>query len=105
METIERPTILVVDDTPEVLGLMSGLLREHYRVRVAPDGENALRIARAEPRPDLVLLDVMMPGMDGFEVCRRLKADRRTREIPVIFLTARTEVADEQEGFDAGGVD
>jgi putative two-component system response regulator len=100
-----RPTVLIVDDTPDNLALMSALLREHYRSKVATTGEKALRIAASEPRPDLILLDVMMPGMDGYEVCRRLKAAPATAGIPVIFLTARSEIEDEQRGFDAGAVD
>jgi putative two-component system response regulator len=101
----ERPVILVVDDTPENLTLMTGLLKETYKVKVAINGEKALRIAQADPPPDLVLLDIMMPGMDGYEVCRRLKADGRTRDLPVIFLTALTDVADEQKGLELGAVD
>ncbi|MBX3172019.1 MAG: SpoIIE family protein phosphatase [Candidatus Eremiobacteraeota bacterium] len=101
----ERPSILVVDDTPDNLSLMSGLLKEDYQVKVAPSGERALRIASSDKPPDLILLDVMMPEMDGYEVCRRLKDDERTREIPVVFLTAKSEVADETLGFSLGAVD
>ncbi|NYZ16694.1 two-component system response regulator [Azospirillum sp. RWY-5-1] len=101
----ERSVVLVVDDTPENLTVMGALLREDYRVKVAPNGERALRIARSDGPPDLILLDVMMPDMDGYEVCRRLKADPQTRDIPVIFLTARTEERDEQEGLALGAVD
>ena len=99
------PTLLVVDDTPANLELMYGLLKDAYRVIVAPSGERALRRAAAERRPDLVLLDIMMPGMDGYEVCRRLKADARTADIPVIFLTAKAEVDDETLGLSLGAVD
>lgn len=102
---IERATILVVDDTPDNLSLMSGLLKDDYQVKVAPSGERALRIASSEKPPDLVLLDVMMPEMDGYEVCRRLKAEEKTRDIPVVFLTAKSEVADETLGFSLGAVD
>jgi putative two-component system response regulator len=98
-------TILVVDDTPENLSLMGGLLRDQYRVKVANSGEKALRVARGEDQPDLILLDIMMPGMDGYEVCRQLKADPATRAIPVIFLTARTDPDDERKGLDLGAVD
>ncbi len=101
----EVPTILVVDDTPANLSLMTGLLRDAYKVKAAIDGEKALRIAQARPAPDLILLDIMMPGMDGYEVCRRLKADPATRDIPVIFLTAKTGVEDEKMGLDLGAVD
>jgi putative two-component system response regulator len=95
----------VVDDTPDNLALMAGLLKEHYRVRLANDGPKALQLAaRADP-PDLILLDVMMPGMDGFAVCRELKADERTRDIPIIFLTALSEAVDEEFGLAMGAVD
>ena len=101
----QQATILVVDDTPENLELMSGLLKDHYRVRVANNGERALRLAVADPQPDMVLLDVMMPGIDGYEVCRRLKADPATALIPVIFLTAKAEIEDERRGLSLGAVD
>ena len=101
----ERQSILVVDDTPENLTLMHGLLRERYHVKVAQNGERALQLAAADPVPDLILLDVVMPGMGGFETCRRLKANARSAPIPVIFLTSRSETEDEQQGFDAGAVD
>lgn len=104
-DSVDRQTILVVDDTPENLALMHGLLRGRYRVKVARSGERALQVVAADPVPDLILLDVEMPGLRGFDVCRRLKADARTAQIPVIFLTARAEIADEQAGFDAGAVD
>ncbi len=107
-DMLDRPDqslVLVVDDTPENLELMSGLLLGTYRVKVASNGAKALRIAAAEPQPDLILLDIMMPEMDGYEVCRRLKADPLTADIPVVFLTAKTEQADEQQGFDLGAVD
>lgn len=98
-------TILVVDDTPDNLRLMGALLKDRYRVKVARDGMRGLEIAAALPQPDLILLDIMMPEIDGFEVCRRLKEDPHTRNIPVIFLTAKSEVTDEQQGFDLGAVD
>ncbi|AIQ51938.1 response regulator [Paenibacillus sp. FSL R7-0331] len=99
-----RPVILVVDDTPDNIALLSGLLKECYKVKVATNGEKALQIAKAAP-PDLILLDIMMPGMDGYETCRRLMQDEVLREIPVIFLTAKEEVEDENKGFDSGAVD
>jgi putative two-component system response regulator len=99
------PTVLVVDDTPDNLELMVGLLRDSYRVIVANAGERALRLAQGPLKPDLILLDVMMPGLDGYEVCRRLKAEPATRDIPVIFLTARTDVEDETHGLALGAVD
>lgn len=100
-----KPTLLVVDDTPENLQLMNALLRDLYSVRVATRGEAALDLALREPRPDLILLDVMMPGIDGYETCRRLKSDHRTSDIPVIFLTAMNQESDQEEGFRCGCVD
>ncbi len=101
----EKATILVVDDTPDNLSMMSNLLKEDYHVKVANGGEKALQVAMSDSPPDLILLDIMMPGMDGFEVCRRLKRDPQTQNIPVIFLTAKSEVADEQKGLELGAVD
>ena len=98
-------TLLIVDDVPANLGVVVDSLDEHgLRVLVAQDGEEGLRRA-ALVRPDLILLDVMMPGIDGFEVCRRLKADAATRDIPVIFMTALADTANKLAGFAAGGVD
>jgi putative two-component system response regulator len=105
MSEDSRPTILVVDDTPDNLKLMSGLLKDLYRVKIANGGEKALAIASSETPPDLILLDIMMPGIDGYEVCKRLKADRATRDIPVIFLTAMSGSEDEEVGLKMGAVD
>jgi DNA-binding response OmpR family regulator len=98
-------TILIVDDTPTNLGLMVGHLEtQGYRVLIAQDGEEGLQ--RAElTRPDVILLDVMMPGLGGVEVCHRLKSSSRTREIPVIFMTSLTDTRDKVAGFAAGAVD
>jgi putative two-component system response regulator len=104
-ESAEKPVVLVVDDTPENLTLMSLLLKDLYRVKVATSGPAALRIMEKVPRPDIVLLDIMMPEMDGYEVLRRLQADPATRSIPVICLTAKTAVEDEKMGLDLGAVD
>ncbi|MBK7676373.1 two-component system response regulator [Accumulibacter sp.] len=101
----DKATVLVVDDTPDNLSLMSALLKNSYKVKVANHGDKALRIATSATPPELILLDVMMPDIDGYEVCRRLKANPRTRDIPVIFLTARSEVEDEQKGLALGAVD
>ena len=97
--------ILIVDDTPANIKVLHNLLREDYALSVATSGAGALEIAFSDERPDLVLLDVMMPEMDGHEVCRRLKADSRTRDVPVIFVTAMSEVEDETKGFALGAVD
>ncbi len=100
----ERPTILVVDDAPANLTLLSGLLSPRWRVQLAPSGMKALELVRRQA-PDLIVLDVMMPDLDGYEVCRQLKADARTREIPVLFLTALSQPEDETRGFASGGAD
>jgi putative two-component system response regulator len=99
------PTILVVDDTPSNISVLSEILRGDYRVLAAINGAQALKIARGEPPPDLILLDVMMPGMSGHEVCQQLKAESSTRKIPVIFVTAMNQVEDETRGFALGAVD
>jgi putative two-component system response regulator len=104
-DDIEKATILVVDDTAYNQALMNNLLKKYYTVKIAESGEKALMIAQSEPHPDLILLDIMMPIMDGYEVCRRLKSDPRTMNIPVIFLTAKSEVEDEQKGLELGAVD
>lgn len=98
-------TILIVDDAPENLTVLSELLLPRYDVRAATNGEQALRIAALTPKPDLILLDVMMPGMDGYEVFRRLHDNPDTRDIPVIFVTAMDSPQDELHGLDIGAVD
>ena len=99
-----RPRLLVVDDEPTNLQVLRHVLDKDYRLLFATDGTRALQLARQQ-QPRLVLLDVMMPGMDGYAVCAALKADPATAAIPVIFVTALTDAADETRGFDAGGVD
>jgi len=101
---IEKQTILVVDDTPENIDVLRGILADRYKIKAAVDGSKALRICAKSP-PDLILLDVMMPQMDGYEVCKQLKSDDATASIPVIFVTAKNEVEDETRGFMVGGVD
>ena len=101
----QPPGILVVDDTPTNLQLLTDLLADSYRVRVAASGLRALAICHADPQPDLILLDISMPELDGYEVCRRLKAQAQTRDIPIIFLTARTDAQDEHLGLSLGAVD
>jgi adenylate cyclase len=105
IEVDEKRTVLVVDDTPENLTLLSEVLKDEYRVRVANNGARALQILQAGPPPDVVLLDIMMPDMDGYEVLRRMRELDAAREIPVIFITAMSGPDDEERGFTAGAVD
>jgi putative two-component system response regulator len=98
-------TILIVDDSPENLTILGELLQPHYQVRAATSGEKALRIAGSAPRPDLILLDVMMPGMDGYQVFERLRANPATRDIPVIFVTAMDSTEAEMHGLEVGAAD
>ncbi len=103
--TNQRHTILIVDDAAENLLLLGELLQAHYRVRAANSGQRALQVANSEPRPDLILLDVMMPGLDGYEVLSRLREQEKTRSIPVIFITAMNGSEDEEKGLRLGAVD
>ncbi len=104
--TNDKSTVLVVDDTPENIDVLVGILKDDYKVKVALNGEKALQIVvTAKEPPDLILLDIMMPGMDGYEVCRRLKESAFSRKIPVIFVTAKGETEDEAKGFKLGAVD
>lgn len=105
LDFTEKATILVVDDTSADLVLMSNLLKNDYKLQIADCGEKALMFAASDLPPDLILLDVMMPGMDGYEVCRRLKHDPKTANIPVIFLTSMAKVEDEKKGLELGAVD
>ncbi|ELX11744.1 response regulator receiver modulated metal dependent phosphohydrolase [Janthinobacterium sp. HH01] len=100
-----KPTILVVDDIPDNIDLLCAVLEDDYRTKIAVNGERALKIANGESKPDLILLDVMMPGMSGYEVCKALKANPATRDIPVIFVTAMSETVDEQLGLGLGAAD
>ena len=90
------PIVLIVDDAVENLQVLSGLLKDKYRVKIAKNGEKALELANASEKPNLILLDVVMPGMSGFEVCAQLKSDESTKNIPVIFITALNEATDEK---------
>ncbi len=107
METVapDIQKILIVDDAPSNIKILGEELKEEYRVVFATNGDDALDMALSDQPPQLILLDVIMPRMDGYEVCRRLKADGRTRRIPVIFLTARGNDADKAKGFEIGAVD
>ena len=104
-EADQKKTVLLVDDAPANIQIVTSILKDIYKIRVATNGAKALALAKVAPLPDLVLLDVMMPEMDGYEVCTRLKADLDTRDIPVIFLTGQTEIEDETAGFEVGAVD
>lgn len=102
--TAVKATVLVVDDMPENIDVLVGTLKQDYNVKAAINGEMVLKIVRASP-PDIILLDIMMPGIDGYEVCRRLKADHTTRHIPIIFITAKIGLDDELKGLELGAVD
>jgi CheY-like chemotaxis protein len=101
----ERPTILVVDDTPDNLHLLSSLFKDEYRVKIAHHGEKALQICHSDTPPDLILLDIMMPGMDGFQVAQALRGHPSSEHIPVIFVTAMTDEATRLKGMELGAVD
>ena len=100
-----HPSILVVDDALDSLSLLGNILKNLYRVKIANNGHKALQIAQGLEPPDLILLDIMMPGVDGYEVCRLLKQNQVSREIPIIFLTAKSDIADEEKGLELGAVD
>lgn len=101
----EREVILVVDDTPENIDILISALEDRYIVKATRSGEQALKLLQKDPKPDMVLLDIMMPGMDGYEVCRQMKSEPRTADIPVIFITALNDYEDEEKGLDLGAVD
>jgi len=105
VDLLSRQTVLVVDDATENIDLLSGILGDDYRIRVATSGEKALKIVYSDEPPDLILLDIMMPGMSGYETCRRIKANPDRRRIPIIFVTAMTSVEDERLGLEIGAVD
>ena len=105
LEIQNMSTILIVDDEPDNIALLSAALKGTFRTKVAITGENALDLVLRGDAPDLILLDIIMPDMDGYEVCRRLKLDPKTADIPVIFLTAKSDTQDEREGLELGAVD
>ncbi len=100
-----KKKILIVDDTPLNIKILNNLLKNEYQISIATNGADALKRANSENRPDLILLDVMMPEMDGYEVCRQLKAKEKLRHIPILFITAKGEVKDETMGLELGAVD
>ncbi len=102
---VRRPCLLLVDDTPANIDILVGLLQADYTLKIANRGDRALKLCETPGTIDLILLDVMMPGMDGFEVCQRLRAQPETREIPILFLTAKSELDDIVRGFEVGGND
>jgi putative two-component system response regulator len=101
----KRPLVLIVDDTPENIHLLTECLCDEYATTIALNGESALQLATSNPRPDIILLDIKMPGMDGYEVCTRLKSMGETETIPVIFITSMSDEYDERKGLDLGAVD
>nr|WP_319493329.1 response regulator [uncultured Desulfobacter sp.] len=101
----KQSCILIVDDERQNIRVLNEFLRDTYKIMAAKDGEQALKAVKGKTVPDLILLDIMMPGIDGYDVCRRLKADEKTAHIPVIFVTAVTETQDAARGFQAGAVD
>jgi len=102
---MKKPAILIVDDTPSNIHILVESLGDEYDIKVAKNGRSAIEIAGRTDKPDLILLDIMMPGMDGYEVCMRLKKSESTHDIPVIFLTAKNDPADEEYGLSIGAVD
>ena len=104
-ELLKKQTILIVDDSPENISVLGALLRLDYTVRVATNGEKALKIVESDNPPDLILLDVMMPGMDGFEVCKNLRKSVNTKDIPIVLLTAKGQIEDKITGFNSGADD
>ena len=100
----ENKTIMIVDDTESNIDILVELLGEDYEIMVAMNGNDCLETVEMQI-PDIFLLDVMMPGMDGYELCRKLKSNKRTRDIPVIFVTAKGAIEDKLDGYNAGGID
>ncbi|MCG8568762.1 MAG: response regulator [Spirochaetes bacterium] len=101
---MSKKKILIVDDVPTNIKILNDLLKDNYKVSAATNGEDALTIAKSENPPDLILLDIMMPEMDGYEVCSRLKKDEKTNKIPVIFVSTKDEIDDKLDGYESGGI-
>ncbi len=104
MYELSKCTVLVVDDTEANIDILVAALDSEYEISVAMDGESALETVDTDP-PDLILLDIMMPGMDGYEVCRRLKSEPETSGIPIVFITSMSEIQNKTKGFELGAVD
>lgn len=102
---IKPQTVLIVDDEPANISLLNEVLKTDYRIMVAKDGKRALLVAQSNPPPDLILLDIVMPELDGYEVLKRLKADEDTKNIPIIFVTSKNKDEDETKGLEMGAVD
>jgi diguanylate cyclase (GGDEF)-like protein len=105
MSEEKKQCILIVDDSKLSLKTLAAIFQDEWRIKIALDGQEALRIADSEDQPDLILLDISMPGMDGYETCRRLKASPTTKDIPIIFITGREETEDEEKGLTLGAID
>jgi len=104
-EQVKKPKVIIIDDAPENIRMLIEILKEDYATIPATSGEAGLAKAQIEPLPDLILLDIMMPGIDGYEVCKSLKEIEKTKDIPVVFISAMSEVMDDARGFDLGAVD
>ena len=102
---IKPQTVLIVDDEPANISLLNEVLKTDYRIMVAKDGKRALLVAQSNPPPDLILLDIVMPELDGYEVLKRLKADEDTKNIPIIFVTSKDKDEDETKGLEMEAVD
>ncbi len=105
MVSNNKATILIVDDAPENIDVLTSILKNNYKVKAALNGRKAIEIASAEKKPDLILLDVLMPDIDGYDVCKQLKESAETAHIPIVFVTAKSEIKDEEKGFSLGAVD
>ena len=105
LQDVKKSKVLIVDDTPENIQVLMGTLKDRYAIVAAINGEKALKLALAKPQPDLILLDIMMPDITGFEVCQRLRAAPDTRQTPIVFLTALHEMEDHMRAVDVGGDD
>lgn len=105
MDISEKPIILIVDDTPENIDILRSILHEKYKIKAVLNGKKALQLVDKKPQPSLILLDIMMPDMDGYEVCKKLKQNPSTEKIPVIFISAKNQNDDKDKGLALGAVD